>query len=276
MSQQLLKTARLAAKAGEEVVLRYFRDDALEIRAKSPHDYVTMADRESETAILEILRDRHPDHRIVAEEGGSGAEGDSSTPLWLVDPLDGTTNFLHGLPIFAVSVGCVVEGRTVAAVVREPRAGNEFHAAKGQGSFWNGEPMQVTGRPGLDGAFMATGYPFRARAAVDVYLGLFRSIFLRAKALRRMGAAALDLAYTAAGVYDGFFEFRLSPWDIAAGALLIEEAGGVVSDLDGGAGYLESGNVLAGTPGVHRDLLSEVAGVTSEDDLESIVPLDSL
>ena len=269
---EILGTARLAAHAGSAVVERYFRDPSLVARAKSPNDFVTIADRESEREIVATIRSRHPEHRILAEEGGDvGAqEGELS---WLVDPLDGTTNFMHGLPIFAVSVACWKGDRPVAAVVLEPAQNNEFSAVRGGGASWNGEAMKVSGRRGLDGAFIATGYPFRARAAVDTYLALFKSVFLRAKSLRRPGAAALDLAYTAAGVYDGFFEFRLAPWDIGAGVLLIEEAGGAVTDLDGGRGYLRSGNLVAGSPGVHADLLETVAEHTSEEHLETLAPV---
>lgn len=277
MYSELLETARLAAHAGSRAVERYFRHADLEVRAKSPNDFVTLADRESESAIVGVIRQRHPDHRIVAEEGGEvGAAPGSSELAWLVDPLDGTTNFLHGLPIFAVSVACMKGDQPVAAMILEPAQGNEFCASATGGAEWNGRPMRVSGRPGLEGGFIATGYPFRARAAIDTYLALFKAVFLEAKALRRPGSAALDLAYTAAGVYDGFFEFRLAPWDIAAGALLIEEAGGRVSDLDGGSDQLVSGNVVAGSPGVHADLLRKVAEHTSEHHLESVAPLDSL
>ncbi|MDX1644057.1 MAG: inositol monophosphatase family protein, partial [Thermoanaerobaculia bacterium] len=233
MYEELLEVALEAARAGSEVVERYFGDEGLEFRAKGANDFVTRADRDSERAVVEVIRRHFPEHRIVAEEGGEvGAE--EGQLVWLVDPLDGTTNFMHGLPIYAVSIACVEGDRTVAAVVTEPHAGNEFTATAGGGAFWNDRPIEVSGRPRLAGAFVATGYPFRARATIDTYLAVFRSVFLEAKALRRTGAAALDLAYTAAGVFDGFFEFRLAPWDIAAGALLIEEAGGVVTDLDGG------------------------------------------
>ncbi len=270
-----LETAELAAREGGRIVERFFRSAGLEVDRKGTNDFVTAADRASEAAIVELILERHPEHSILAEEGGElGSAG--SSHRWFVDPLDGTTNFMEGLPVYAVSIACSAEGRVVAAAVLEPRSGNLFKASRGGGACWNGEPMRVSTRSRLKGAFMATGYPFRARAAIDLYLGLFRAVYLEAKALRRTGAAALDLAYTAAGVYDGFFEFRLAPWDIAAGALLIEEAGGRVSDLDGGDKYLESGNVLAGTPGVHSDLLATVSSRVSEAELERVVPRASL
>jgi myo-inositol-1(or 4)-monophosphatase len=257
MSAELLATATAAAEAGADVLRRWFRAGSLPVEAKGAHDFVTEADRESERAILEVIRRRHPDHAVLAEEGGAGGPGTSGHE-WLVDPLDGTTNFLQGLPVFCVSVGCRRAGRMVAGVVVEPLRGERFAALRGGGATWNGRPMRASARAGLAGAFLATGYPFRARAALDLYLGVFRDVFLAANAIRRCGAAALDLAYTAAGVYDGFFEFRLSPWDVAAGSLLVEEAGGRVSDLDGEGGFMESGNVVAGAAGVHPELLAIV------------------
>jgi myo-inositol-1(or 4)-monophosphatase len=252
---ELLATAVAAAEAGARVLDGYFRSGRLEIDVKAKNDFVTQADRESEAAVVAAILARHPDHRILAEEGTVHASATSAYE-WVLDPLDGTTNFLQGLPVFAVSVACRRGAEIVAGVVLDPCGGNRFEATQGGGARWNGRPMRVAARPGLEGAFLATGYPFRAHPALDVYLELFRVVFRKARAIRRCGAAALDLAYTAAGVYDGFFEFRLSPWDIAAGALLIQEAGGVVTDLDGGGDLLASGNVLAGSPGVHAGLLA--------------------
>jgi myo-inositol-1(or 4)-monophosphatase len=269
MYEDLLATALTAAEAGAAVLRRSFRDESLAVERKGENDFVTAADRDSEQAIVAEIRRRHPDHAILAEEGGGGdRRGGGDEIEWLVDPLDGTTNFLQGLPVFCVSVACRRGDRLLAGVVHEPLREDRFTALAGGGASWNGKPMRVSGRPGLAGAFLATGYPFKAHAALDVYLDVFRAVFLRARAIRRCGAAALDLAYTAAGVYDGFFEFRLSPWDLAAGALLIEEAGGRVSDLDGGAGYLASGNVVAGSPGVHLELLATLADRGGEAEVE--------
>jgi len=266
--QALLAAALAGARAGATVLESYFRSGRLEVGIKGANDFVTQADRESEAALVgEILR-RFPDHRILAEEGTVHAAA-SSELEWVIDPLDGTTNFLHGLPVWAVSVACRRGDELLAGVVLDPCGGNVFSATRGGGAFWNGRPMRVAARAGLAGAFLSTGYPFRAHAALDIYLDLFRAVFVHARAIRRCGAAALDLAYTAAGVYEGFFEFRLSPWDIAAGALLIEEAGGELSDLDGGATYLASGNVLAGAPGVLAGLVDcarEVGASESELD----------
>jgi len=254
-ASSLLDAAIAAAEAGAAILSRYFRSDRLEIGVKGENDFVTQADRESEAALVaEILR-RFPEHRILAEEGTSH-DAATAEYEWVIDPLDGTTNFLQGLPVWAISVACRRRGEILAGVVLDPSGGNLFAASRGAGATWNGRPMRVAGRPSLRGAFLATGYPFRAHAALDVYLDLFREVFRQARAIRRCGAAALDLAYTAAGVYDGFFEFRLSPWDIAAGALLVEEAGGRLTDLDGGPAFLDSGNVVAGPSGVHAELLA--------------------
>jgi myo-inositol-1(or 4)-monophosphatase len=265
MHEDLLETAIAASRAGAAVLDRYFR--------KGQNDYVTRADQESEEAIVaEILR-RHPDHRILAEEGGA-SRGGNGEHEWLIDPLDGTTNFLQGLPVYCVSIACRHGDRLLAGVVQDPQGGNLFAAAAGSGATWNGRPMTASRAAGLQGAFLATGYPFRAHAALDTYLAVFREVFLQAKAIRRCGAAALDLAYTAAGVYDGFFEFRLSPWDIGAGVLLIAEAGGRVSDLDGGAGYFGGGNIVAGGAAVHGELLAAVQRHASEALLSTLDPFD--
>jgi myo-inositol-1(or 4)-monophosphatase len=272
MIDDLLQTAIAAAHAGSRIISRYFRDAGLEVRRKGENDFVTQADQESEAAVLAEIRRRFPEHRILAEEGSGAGEG-SGDYEWLVDPLDGTTNFLQGLPVYSVSVACRQGDELLAAVIEDPEGGNLFTARRGGGAFWNGRPMTVAPRDGLTGAFLATGYPFRALSTLDLYLGIFRDVFHHAKAIRRCGSAALDLAYTAAGVYDGFFEFRLSPWDIAAGILLVREAGGVVTDLDGGEGFFASGNIVAGGPAVQRDLLAIVQRHASEEAIERVNPI---
>lgn len=254
MNGELLAAARAAAEAGAAELRSWFRSANLDVRSKGADGLVTAADHASEAAIVKVLREHFPDHAILSEEGGWLTARGHGTE-WLIDPLDGTTNFVRGLPLYAVAIACRVEGRLAAGVVVEPEGGVTFAAARGQGAWRNGERMQVAGAAGLHGAFLATGFPWRARGALDLYLGIYREVFAQAQAMRRIGAAALDLAYTAAGVYDGFLEFRLSPWDVAAGALLIEEAGGVITDLDGGDAYLTSGNVVAAGPDLHALLL---------------------
>jgi myo-inositol-1(or 4)-monophosphatase len=267
----LLQTALAAAHAGSRIVSRYFRDAGLEVRHKGENDFVTQADKESEAAILAEIRRRFPDHRILAEEGSGAGQGHGEHE-WLIDPLDGTTNFLHGLPMYCVSVACRRGDELLVAVIEDPEGENLFTAVRGGGATWNGRRMEVSGKDGLKGAFLATGYPWRALPTLDLYLGIFRDVFCLSKAVRRCGSAALDLAYTAAGVYDGFFEFRLAPWDIGAGILLVREAGGVVTDLDGGERFFAGGNVVAGGPAVHRELLATVRRHASEEAIERLNP----
>lgn len=257
MPSALLADAVAAARAGGEVLLAYYRRAGLEARAKGENDFVTTADHASEAAIVSLLKARHPDHSILAEEGGATAGGGDYE--WVIDPLDGTSNFMQGVKFFCVSVACRRGRELLAGVVYDPLADELFSAERGGGAFRNGEPIAVSRRPSLAGAFLATGYPYRAHAALDVYLAAFREVFLESRGIRRCGAAALDLAYTACGSFDGFFEYALSPWDVAAGALLVTEAGGLVTDLDGGGGHVESGNVVAGGPGVQPELLRRVA-----------------
>lgn len=270
---ELLRSAEDAARRGAEALRPFFRRAGLAVSAKAKNDFVTEADRASEREIIALLRRRHPDHRILAEEAGAlaGAGGDGAVE-WLIDPLDGTANFLHGYPAWGISIACRRQGELLAGVVLDPEGGNLFSAARGGGARWNGESMRVSTQPGLDGAFLATGFPFRAHGALDLYLEVFASVFRRAGGIRRCGAAALDLAYTAAGVFDGFFEFRLSPWDIAAGALLVREAGGEVRDLDGGDTFLASGNVLAGPPGVLEELAEAVGRHAGEALVDRLTP----
>ena len=274
MYREILDTAVEAAHAGADVLRRWFRHDGLAAERKGLHDYVSRADRESEETILGIIARRFPEHRILAEESGRSRGGGADFG-WYVDPLDGTTNFLQGLPVFCLSIACRHRDEVVAGVVLDPLHEEIFTAARGAGAWWNGRPMRVSAREGLPGAFLATGYPWRARAALEQYLGAFHDLFLEAKSIRRCGAAALDLAYTAAGVYDGFFEYRLSPWDIAAGILLVEEAGGVVTDLDGGRGFFAGGNVVAGGPGIHPSLLAGIQRHADEATLDALVPVDT-
>ncbi len=271
MWDEILEGAVSAARAGGRVLDRYFRDASLTTEYKGQNDLVSEADRESERVILSILRERFPDHEILSEE--IGRVGDASAEFeWIVDPLDGTSNFLAGLPIFAISAACRFQGELVVGVVFDPSRDELFTAVRGEGAFCNGRRLRMPEREGITGAFVATGYPFRARSAVDAYLAVFREVFLEVRSIRRCGAAALDLAYTAAGIYDGFFEFRLSAWDVAAGALLIREAGGVVTDLDGGEEWLRSGNVLAGSAAVHADLRRLVARHANEARVEALDP----
>lgn len=264
-SGALVETAAEAARAGGEILLANWRNlPRGSVEEKTKNDFVTHADRESEERIIAAIRRRFPKDAFLAEESGS-REGRDGDRVWIIDPLDGTSNFVSGFPFWCVSIAAREEGRLAAAVVWDPLRGELYAAERGAGAWRNDTRLSVTSRPSLEGAFVATGFPFRNRQKIDVYLTLFKAVFLHARAIRRAGSAALDLAYVASGVFDGFFEFRLAPWDVAAGALLIEEAGGRITDFDGAAGYLESGNVIAGAPGVAAGLLEVADGLVSEE-----------
>ena len=274
MSEDLAELAAAAARVGAEQLVRRFRDRSVEIQAKAKNDLVSEADWESEAAIVRFLQDRLPDHKILSEEAGVVGPAGAAYE-WIVDPLDGTNNFLQGLPIWGVSVACRKGADILAGTIYDPLGDHLFVASRGGGARWNGDVMSVSDQDGLSGSFLATGYPFRAHGAVDTYLRVFRDVFLQARAIRRCGAASIDLAYTAAGIYDGFFEFRLSAWDIAAGALLIEEAGGRVTDLDGGDEYLIHGNLVAGCPTLHAELLAAVHEHADESRLAREAPVEN-
>jgi myo-inositol-1(or 4)-monophosphatase len=273
MSAELARLAAAAARVGATDLLRRFGDRSLIAESKAENDLVSAADRESEAAIIAFLQKEVPDHQILSEEAGILGPG-GSRYQWIVDPLDGTNNYLQGLPIWGISVACKHGDDILAGAILDPLGDNLFVASLGDGADWNGKPIRVSEQASLKGAFLATGYPFRARGALDVYLQLFGAVFLQARSIRRCGAASLDLAYTAAGIYDGFFEFRLSAWDLAAGVVLIREAGGVVSDLSGGADFLDSGNLIAGGPAVQRGLLETVQRYASESLLQELAPLE--
>jgi myo-inositol-1(or 4)-monophosphatase len=259
----VIDLAMEAARRGGEILLSWWRRlPAGSVEEKARNDYVSRADRESEAAIVDVLLGRHPDDGVLGEEGAR-REGTSGRE-WIIDPLDGTANFIAGFPFWCVSIAARENGRIVAGVVWDPLRQEMYAAERGGGAFRNGERLRVTNRASAQGAFLATGFPFRAHESIDRYLAIFRALFLEARAIRRAGSAALDLAQVAAGVFDGFFEFRLSPWDIAAGAILIEEAGGDLRDFDGGPRYLETGDVIAGPSGVVESILAIALRNTGE------------
>jgi len=263
----LVDAAVEAARAGGEVLMANWRRlPQGSVSEKKKHDFVTHADRESEEEIVRRIRERFPNDAFLGEEGGARA-GEKDARTWIIDPLDGTSNFIAGFPFWCVSVAARERGELVAGVIWDPLRGEMYTGARGGGAYRNGERLRVSEREGLDDAFVATGFPFRSKERIQLYLELFHGIFLRARAIRRAGSAALDLAYVAAGVFDGFFEFRLSLWDIAAGALLIEEAGGRITDYDGGTRLYERGNVVAGTPGVVREIVEIASGHFREEEI---------
>ncbi len=265
-----LESAVEAARRAGDLLLGYFGSlDPSEVEEKGRNDVVSRADRESEALVKEILLGAFPGDLFVGEEGGA-AGSDADAPAWIVDPLDGTANFVRGFPHWAVSIGRTAGGRNgelVLGVVWDPVKKDLFVAEKGAGAFRNGTRVRGTRRPGLAGAALATGFPFRIQARIDTYLRIFKAVFLEVQSIRRAGSAALALAYVSAGIFDGFFELGLSPWDSAAGAVLVSEAGGVVTDFDGGGAWRERGNILAAGPGVHSALAALVAdlGVRDED-----------
>lgn len=243
-----------AAQAGARALEPFLRDRAeLDVETKAANDFVTRADLASERAVAELIQRRRPDHRILGEEEGTERIG-GAVPLWIVDPLDGTTNFIRGFPMYAVSVACTVEARPVASAVIDVARGELFSAHRGGGAFCGERPLRVSGRAGLAGGLIATGFPFRRRQRTDSFLAAFRAVFAQVADVRRAGSAALDLASVAAGRLDGFWEEGLGPWDIAAGALLVQEAGGVVTDFSGADDHLASGAVVAAGPGLHGPL----------------------
>ncbi|ADU97199.1 inositol monophosphatase [Thermovibrio ammonificans HB-1] len=253
--EKVIDVALLAAERASEVLLDYFgRLRELKVEEKARNDFVTEADKKSEMIIIKTIQESFPQHAIVAEESGSHGSGSWQ---WFIDPLDGTKNFIHGLPMFCVSIGVAYKGELVAAVVKAPLLEETFVAEKGAGAFCNGVKLKVSSRP-FEEALVATGFPFRGKEMLDSYLKCFKEVFLSVSGLRRCGSAALDLAYTAKGVFDGFWEMSLHPWDIAAGILLVEEAGGVVTDFEGGRSFLSSGNIVGASPNTHGELLKIV------------------
>ncbi len=253
-----LNIAVKAARRAASVINRASTQlDLLTVHAKSPNDFVTEVDRAAEQAIIEVLRDAFPGHGILAEESGElgPLNGTESEFNWIIDPLDGTTNFIHGFPQYAVSIAQTKNGVLEHAVVYDPVANEMFTASRGSGAFLNDRRIRVSRRTRLNEALIGTGFPFRQFDHVDAYLAMFKELTRKTAGIRRPGAAALDLAYVAAGRLDGFWEMGLSPWDMAAGVLLIQEAGGLVSDLSGEANFLTTGNVVAGAPKIFGQLL---------------------
>ncbi|HYK42240.1 MAG TPA: inositol monophosphatase family protein [Thermoanaerobaculia bacterium] len=268
----VLAAALAAAREGGEVLVRHWRQlPPGSIEEKKKNDFVTIADRESEERIVTAIRSRFPGDAFLGEEGGAragdpaAAAGRGGPRTWIVDPLDGTANFIAGFPFWCVSIAAREAGRVVAGVIWDPLRDELYCAERGGGAWRNGTRLAVSKRPTIDGAFVATGFPFRSRGLIDPYLALFRAVFLRARGIRRAGSAALDLALVAAGVYDGFFELQLAPWDVAAGAILIEEAGGAVTDFSGGDAFWDRGNILAGPQGIVRDLVEIASTVLPEE-----------
>ncbi len=250
--QAMLETAKQAALEAGAIQLKYYgKLKTHEIGQKTKNDFVTKVDKACEKAIVARILKKYPAHSIQAEEGGF-TEG--SRTRWIIDPLDGTSNYIHQFPMFAVSIGVMQGPHHLAGVVYDALHDEMFTAVRGRGAFLNGKRFYASPTKKLAAALMSTGIPFRARKRFAQYFRSLKTISLASAGMRRGGSAALDLAYVACGRFDGFWEINLSPWDIAAGALLIQEAGGKVSDVWGGGGYLQSGDILASNGRIHGEL----------------------
>jgi myo-inositol-1(or 4)-monophosphatase len=253
--EQLTVTAKEAAQIGGAILLKGFRRlKKDQVKMKGSGDYVTEMDHRSEEAIIRRIKQSFPEHHIHAEE--SGEDGSESRTRWFIDPLDGTTNYVHGVPVFSVSIAAAVDGEVVAGVVLDPAHQEMFWAAKGEGAFLNSDPVRVSDKKALSESYIASGFPWRSKEYLEMYLNSFRVLFSESSGVRRMGSAAIDLAYTACGRFDGFWEMKLKPWDIAAGVLIA--AGGRVSDFRGGQEFMKSGNLLAANPNVFPEMLTVV------------------
>jgi myo-inositol-1(or 4)-monophosphatase len=257
--QPLLNIAmRAARRAGDLIVKSLSRLDSLKVDSKGRNDFVSDIDRKAEADIIATIHRSYPQHAIHGEETGRSGSGDT---VWIIDPLDGTTNFLHGFPTFAVSIAVEHRGRLEHAVVYDPLRQEFFTASRGEGAQLEGKKIRVSSQKTLEGALIGTGFPFRAGANIDDYLAMLKVVMSTAAGVRRPGAASLDLAYVAAGRIDGFWEFGLSPWDTAAGALLIQEAGGRIG-TPAGVEYSLGPNVIAGNPKVYEELLAALGPLT--------------
>jgi len=245
---------RAARRAGDIIQRSSAHLDELTVSTKSQNDFVSEVDRQAEAEIINIIRTSFPEHNILAEESGND-DGHDSSYEWIIDPLDGTTNYLRQFPQYSVSIGVKYKGRLEHAVVFDPLKDELFTASRGQGAQLNGRRIRVTNARNLDATLLATGFPFKDERNLDVYLESLRAMIVPSAGIRRAGSAALDLAYVAAGRVDGFWELSLKPWDIAAGILLVQEAGGMVTDFEGSTKFFESGHVVAGNPKVLKEML---------------------
>ena len=254
----LLNIAVDAAEAAGRIIIRHHNfTDRVKVERKGAHDFVSSVDHEAEQEIVACLHKAHPEHAILAEEGAAHDLPDAEFE-WLVDPLDGTTNFLFGIPHYAVSIALRQQGQLLLGVVYDPFKQEMFTAETGRGAFLDGRRIRARTGRGLEDALLATGFPFRDGADLDHYLATLRALIPGTSGIRRAGSAALDLAYVAAGRYDGFWEFGLRPWDMAAGIVLAREAGVIVKDLDGGEDPLPSGNIIAAAPRVLEEMLGRL------------------
>jgi len=254
----MLNIAVRAARSAGNVIARSFEQhDKLEVDAKGTNDLVTNIDRAAEQVIIDTIQKAYPDHVIVCEESGI-IDGSDKDYQWIIDPLDGTTNFVKGIPHFAVSIALKVKGKLDQAVVFDPIRGELFTASRGKGAQLNGFRIRTSKAKELAGSVIATGFPFKHKQHTETYLQMFKTLFAKTADMRRAGSAALDLAYVAAGRLDGYFEIGLKPWDTAAGELILIEAGGMVTDFVGSHNYVQSGNIVAGNSHMLKNILKDI------------------
>jgi myo-inositol-1(or 4)-monophosphatase len=254
-----------ASRVGVDTLRRHFRRlDRIE--RKGAIDFVTRADREAEARVLDCLRRRHPDHRFIAEESWDGSTEIPGGWTWVVDPLDGTTNYAHGLEHHAVSIAAAFDGRPMAGIVADPQRERFYRAARGRGAFLGRKRLAVSSARRLEDGLLVTGFPYDRRERMDELMSLYRAFLMRTHGVHRYGAAALDFAYVAEGRFDGFYEPSLKAWDVAAGSLLVAEAGGRVTDYEGRAFRLFSGSVVAAPPAIHRAMLRVIRETTKRDE----------
>lgn len=252
----MVNIAVRAARAAGQVITRHIdRLDRVAVQSKGRNDFVSDVDRMAEQAIVDTLRGAYPDHAILGEEGGASGSGEYR---WIIDPLDGTTNYLHGFPQYAVSIALTHRGQLECGVIYDPLRQELFTARRGGGAQLEGRRIRVPQRKALSGALIGTGFPVRQQEHLEAYMAMFQDACRHGADIRRAGSAALDLAYVACGRLDGFWEIGLSPWDVAAGALMVREAGGIVTDFGGDANFLETGNIVAGGPKIHNALLQTI------------------
>ena len=257
MHPMLNIAVRAARNAGNVIAKAYEQLEKVEVEQKGSNDFVTNVDKEAELAIINTIRKSYPDHCIVAEESGELA-GSETDYQWVIDPLDGTTNFVRGIPHFAVSIALRVKGKTEQGVIFDPINNELYAATRGAGAQLSGYRIRTSNAKELKGTLLATGFPFKQKHHTESYMAIFSDVFTEAADVRRAGSAALDLAYVAAGRYDGFWELGLKPWDFAAGELIAKEAGAIVTDFAGNHEYLKSGNLVVGNPKIVKQLLSKI------------------
>ncbi|HHS99393.1 MAG TPA: inositol monophosphatase [Thiomicrospira sp.] len=256
----LLNIATQAARAAGGNILHHLdRIDQLNIEHKGKNDYVSEVDKEAENTIIETIKKYYPEHDIFAEESGAQQSKKTKSEVrWIIDPLDGTTNFLHQFPQFCVSIAIEVKGKLQHAAIFDPVRDEMFTATRGSGAFLNNRRLRVSEQKTLDNSLLATGFPYHDFSYLDAYMDSLKAFMINTAGIRRAGSAALDLAYVACGRVDGYWEFNLKPWDIAAGALIVKEAGGLSTDFTGGENFLESGNIIAANPKLYKEMAQTI------------------